>query len=507
MRGRGGASPPHLSPVGCGVGRILAGGAVVRGGAGVAPDGVPRTAYNRRGREASISRPLKYKRGESAPALDLQGETEAVTVRRWLMGEVRVINRGVDTLILNAYYTNEDGKPIKRELDDALALQLEEWKKAAQGTGDLSPTSLLFNGASLHMCPNGAGHGQWPWMLKTNEITLYVSQGQWNGIASVRFNAEYLWSCQELLDAIVRVQELLDDLFHQEMFLQVSAVDLCADIAGWQEITSLDRRRNFVSRSRKRSVHREPEWGYDASLQEHTYGLQETGFDFSKRGPLSCTIYDKTRELHRSGKSWFLDLWQGRGWDEVRDGAVWRVEFKFKREALHELMQEEVFHGVEDVYDLPELLPVLWAYAAGRSGGGSDGLPDGWLRCVVPKGDKNRSRWPTHPAWKVVQEAFTEPMEQPEDFGKIVRKRREEHSIEKGIEAVTGYLTSLAAWAGGELADPECDVSVVLHWLAMKVNDYLERVERDFAAEVRRKRVRLGLQVATVKGPGREVQA
>ncbi|HLI07064.1 MAG TPA: hypothetical protein VKV40_10905, partial [Ktedonobacteraceae bacterium] len=145
-------------------------------------------------------------------------------------------------------------------------------------------------------------------------------------------------------------------------------------------------------------------------------------------------------------------------------------------------------------YDLLELLPVLWAYAAGRPEGGPDGLPDGWLRCVVPNGDKNRSRWPTHPAWKVVQQAFTEPMEVPKDFGKIVRHRWEQRNIEKGIEAVTGYLTSLAAWAGGELADPEIDVSVAFHWLAVKVSEYLQRLDRDFASEVQRKRVKFHLQ-------------
>jgi len=59
---------------------------------------------------------------------------------------------------------------------------------------------------------------------------------------------------------------------------------------------------------------------------------------------------------------------------------------------------------------------------------------------------------------------------------------------------VTGYLTSLAAWAGGELADPEIDVSVAFHWLAVKVSEYLQRVDRDFASEVQRKRVKFHLQ-------------
>ncbi len=64
-----------------------------------------------------------------------------------------------------------------------------------------------------------------------------------------------------------------------------------------------------------------------------------------------------------------------------------------------------------------------------------------------------------------------------------------EHNIDKGIEAVMGYLTSLAAWVGGELAEDGTDLSVVLHWLALKGEDYLERVKRDFSLEVQRKRV------------------
>ncbi len=73
-----------------------------------------------------------------------------------------------------------------------------------------------------------------------------------------------------------------------------------------------------------------------------------------------------------------------------------------------------------------------------------------------------------------------------------MRKRWEDHNITKGIEAVIGYLTSLAAWAGGELAEEGVDLSMVLHWLAAKGGSYLERVDRDFSAEVQRKRIKFG---------------
>jgi hypothetical protein len=412
-----------------------------------------------------------------------------------------VVNHGVDTLILNAYYTGLDGLPIKREIESSLRVQLDQWKREAQGTHGELATSLPFNGATLHMQPNGAGQGQWPWMLKTKDITLYISGGQWNGIASVRLSSEYLWSCRGVLDAIRNVQMLLDDLFHDEMYLQVSLVDLCVDLANWHDIDQLDRFHNFITRAKKRTVYTESDISHDGTLQEYSYGKEHTGFSFGKdrkgKSSLSCRIYDKTREIGRSGKEWVLDLWRARGWSEEL-GKVWRVEISFKREVLHELFHESTDSwGIEDAYTLPDVIPLLWAYAVGQVNGGPDGLPDGWLRCALFNGDKNRSRWPTHSAWNVLQGAFAHSVEVPEQFGKIIRKRHEEHNIEKGIEAVMGYFTSMAAWAGGELAEEGTDLSVVLHWFNYEGQAYLKRVDRDFSAEIIRKRVKLGLQTAS----------
>lgn len=412
----------------------------------------------------------------------------------------RVISRGVDTLAVNAFYVTDKGKPYKRELEDSLVARLNEWKYSAQAVHDDYPTSWVFNGRVLHLCPNGVGRGQWPWMLKSRDVTLYISNGHWNGIASVRLSSEYLWSCPDLLAAVRPVHTLLAEVFGNEMYLQVSLLDVCVDVGGWSDVGTLDHGRDFVSRIRKRRVRAgsvaesSPEWA-----DSYSEGLKVTGFDFGrdKRGAsgLSCRIYDKTCELAHSGKDWFREVWRSHGWTE-EDGKVWRVEFSFKREALHELMQEGAFHGVEDVYTLPDVLPVLWAYAAGHAGGGADGLPDGWLRCVVPTDDSNRSRWPTHPVWEVIQRAFVGECAVPGQFGEIIRQRWQECSIEKGLEAVMGYLTSIAAWAGGELAEEEVDLSVVLHWLMGRGSDYLKRTERDFAEEVQRKRVKLGLQAS-----------
>ena len=49
--------------------------------------------------------------------------------------------------------------------------------------------------------------------------------------------------------SIVNAQTFLDELFKNAVFLQVSSVDLCVDVAGWEDVEHLDRVQNFVSRS------------------------------------------------------------------------------------------------------------------------------------------------------------------------------------------------------------------------------------------------------------------
>jgi hypothetical protein len=191
------------------------------------------------------------------------------------MTEVLVVNRGVDTLVVNVYYTDL-GRPIRREIDTALAVQLGEWKRLAQELGEPFITPWVFNNTSLQMQPNRAGHGQWPWMLKTPDITLYVSQGKWNGVGAVRLSSHYLWSCTSLRDALVLLSTFLTDLFGQVMHLQPSEVHLCADIAGWLDVATLDRRVNFVSRSRKRGSHFEHDWDTDLRVKDFSSGLVET---------------------------------------------------------------------------------------------------------------------------------------------------------------------------------------------------------------------------------------
>jgi hypothetical protein len=304
-------------------------------------------------------------------------------------------------------------------------------------------------GVSLFVEPHSAGK-QWRWLLTSRLLNVTVSRGTFNDIiAQVRFSSEFLWSQDWSGDALQKVHDFLMSIFGERIHLQVSEVHLCADIVGY-DFSQVNFEEQFVTRVRKNDAIYST--GVDSvSLDYHRVSTLR----FSSHGsPLSCSIYNKTLEIkQKSGKTWFYDLWRkgvegenGGAWDGESD--VWRVEFRFKREFLRNLTTP-----IEDAYDLLDQYKPLWDYAAGRLTGGDDGLPDGWLRYTLPsETDTTRSRWLVHPAWVVVQSAFSAPVEL--GLGPVVRERIREKNLERGIASTIGYVSTLAAWLGGDYATP-----------------------------------------------------
>jgi hypothetical protein len=389
----------------------------------------------------------------------------------------RLVNFGIDTLLLNVRYADETGKPRKGEaalLPEYLVACLNAWQALAKEQEQPVSTPLEFEQAALQMYPHGAGRGQWRWLLTCPAFTLLVSRGRLNGVvAQVRFSSPYLWSSedeetrqQNIWPLVVKVRDFLSEFFtggRDLMALQVSELHLCADLVGW-DVASCQWDRSFISRARLRFDH--PEQSVEAGgpgmvvyvgrrLATLTFG--------SHASPLSCCIYRKSLEIKTSGKLWFEDIWRRHGWDGSSE--VWRVEYRWRREALHELKQEGVFHGIESIedVDIPGRLSFLWTYGAGHVQGGPDGWPDGWLRCVVPSDtESNVSRWPVHPAWSVVQSAFTTETEQAVNIhtgevvevplsplADLIRQRHYEVNVRRLSQQIGGCASTLAAWLGG----------------------------------------------------------
>ncbi len=396
-----------------------------------------------------------------------------------LIENIKLVGYGVDTLILNVRYADEELQPVQQELDATLKQELDYLQGEAKQAESAVITEWTFLGAPLFLEPHGAGR-QWRWLLTCQWLSLVVSPGKFNDvIAQVRFSSEYLWSQSWTGEALYHVHEFLMGMFGTRIHLQVSSVDLCADVMGY-DFSNVNYQQDFVTRGRKQSAVYGPD---TVNLDGRT--LSYLRFS-SSATPISCRIYNKTLEIvQKSQKMWFHDLWKKEKsglytapWDGVSD--VWRLEFHLTRPFLRN--QE---HPIESPYDLLDCFQSLWMYAAGRPDGDADGLPDGWLRYVLPTEDSNRSRWPVHPAWVVLQSAFENPVD-PE-LGPVVRKRIREKNLERGLAAMIGYSSTLAAWLGGEHAAPETDLSLVFQWLYEHGQDYLEDKDRDFFQEVKRK--------------------
>src|SRR5713101_209267 len=135
------------------------------------------------------------------------------------MQNIKVIGRGVDTLVLNVSYADKQFQPIKQELDADLQEVLSTLQDEARINESAVVTEWAFKGFNLFMQPKGS-RGQWRWILICPLVSLAISRGRLNQmIAQVRLSSEYLWSCETVSDAIVEVSLLLYDLFGEYLWV------------------------------------------------------------------------------------------------------------------------------------------------------------------------------------------------------------------------------------------------------------------------------------------------
>lgn len=114
-------------------------------------------------------------------------------------------------------------------------------------------------------------------------------------------------------------------------------------------------------------------------IYRYTEGGEFTGWGIGAGGPLLCRLYNKTIEIQKSGKEYLHLLWKERGWNG--SDPVWRLEFQFR----HQVLKQFDLAGFRSAMDS---LKGLWTYAMA------------YVRLAVPNpGDKNRTRWATHPLW------------------------------------------------------------------------------------------------------------
>ena len=213
------------------------------------------------------------------------------------------------------------------------------------------------------------GRGRFAYVLEDNWFSIQLSNASAGilPLALVQIRSEYLTAVGPE-EAVSVVSDLVAGMRHPDKPLgppMISRLDLYADFGTDLDLVALPGS-HWVKRSKKRSIHEECD--------------QVTGISFGAGNEVSARLYDKTRELLKSGKDYLKPLWAQNGWEGDED--IWRMEFQVRREGLPVEMKEPAQDALQRSGD-------LWRY-----------LCDDWLRLAIPSGsDDTRSRWPTHPLW------------------------------------------------------------------------------------------------------------
>lgn len=445
---------------------------------------------------------------------------------------------GLDTLVANILPTDEEGNILHLPLPDELQEELNIYKMQAQQEEEKIATRWVFAGSNLLMLDKAGA--PFKWILEHPKFKVSISRGLRAPLwGEVRFSSEYLWEHRDNYEkAVSDVWVFLTLIFGECIFLQAAGADLAKDFEGWDVgalglQTLLER---FLTRAASDEPYPDDVDGFvDGPDSLKRRWKRVTGLPFGKRNAaVSAVLYDKTHEIRYKSpeKAWMYPVWGVELDPETKRPTrpVWRLEARMKRKALHE-------GGMESIWDLLNRLGDLWTYVVGHVGGGADGLPDGWLRFVVPGEDTNRSRWLVAPEWEVLQ-APTLPVEVVADVSgapgacddasvaggsgcggaapvalpsltPFIRQRKYEVNIGRAVAAFAGYASTAEAFRWIEYEklgierEVEPDISDTFHFLYGEVQAYLEEKSKkkknaDFASVVRKKRTLYHLAAVAV---------
>lgn len=348
---------------------------------------------------------------------------------------LRVLASGVDTLHVSARGV------VRPQVWDLL----DEAKERAKAEDEEVAFDFpVTSGAFLLRQHGWRGYTYW---LSSPDFELMLGRSEKFPAVVCQLHAAYLHSVGVAWALSFKELLLHHDVFAGSSELLLSRLDLYADIQGWVPV--LEDLHRFVGYGRNRR-------GFEERNEAFTAGDRLTGLMFG-RDALVARLYDKTQEIRQHGVSWLPDLWGVDG----RDKPVWRLEFQFRRKVLVEFHLRSVDETLASLQD-------LWRYAA-----------NDWLTLRMPMTNQQRTRWPVDPLWQQIQVIEVAP-----SCTGVVRRRLDQATLERIVQGLWGYVTSLAALRDcSELDD-------ALLELRRQLEHYMTTKERSFQAEVLRKRAR-----------------
>ncbi|MEI8148340.1 MAG: hypothetical protein WCG62_04590 [Actinomycetes bacterium] len=320
----------------------------------------------------------------------------SISVRPYMAssGPLVELASGVDAMYLSG----------RGELPRSLVEELVEGRRAADEAE--GPVPFMFGGLEFGIQPRS--FGKYKYSLIHSLMQIGVTTSASLPALRVQPRAELLHGLGP--EAALSVCRDLGDQELGDVIWSLSRLDLFCDVQGWDLVG--DDRHRFVARSRRRDTHEE--------------GDEFTGFEFGRRATktVCARIYDKTLQITKSGKDWWIDKW---GEDYDPSLQVLRVEFEIGRQGLVEFGMEH-----------PEV-------ALCRAAGVWAGLTEDWLSYRSPTSDATKSRWPVAIEWESIQRASLRGDALGLDR---VRNGKGAGSLRRITPALVGYLARMAFLAG-----------------------------------------------------------
>lgn len=308
------------------------------------------------------------------------------------------------------------------------------------------PQQIELNTIILDIELSGARF--YSYRLTCKDFTLLFSEkpSSENPPVKVQFSSSYLWS-YGYKEAFYKFIEWFQKAFTLKITgTRISRLDVCVDTDEAQfKMCDIS---GIVTYSKTKTMH------FLTNVDDINYtGRNFTGFTIGRGNTILCRIYDKTKEIIKSGKEWFKEIWQKNGWKEEK--PVWRVEFQLRRKVLKEFS----FDSVEDTF---LELDALWKY-----------LTCEWLELRKPVKNVQVSRWQIKTKWQVIQTAVEY------DAPALIRLKIKKGNLEKLKAQAGGLLISIGA---AEFID---DIKGTVESLEDYMIEKLKKKKKKFDNEVK----------------------
>lgn len=308
------------------------------------------------------------------------------------------------------------------------------------------PQQIELNNTIMTVELSGARF--YAYRLTCKDFTLLISEkpSAENPPVKVNFSSSYLWSFgykQSYYQFIEWFQKAFD---LQVTGTRISRLDICVDTDEAEfKMTDIN---GIVTYSKTKTMH------FQNYADDINYsGRDFTGITIGRGNTILCRIYDKTKEIAKSGKEWFKEIWQKNNWNQEK--PVWRVEFQLRRKVLKEFLLE----SVEDTF---LELDGLWKY-----------LTTQWLEIRKPIKEVQPSRWQLKAKWKAIQAAVE--YEAPA----LIRLKIKKGNLEKLKAQAGGLLISIGA------AESIEDIKGTVESLHDYMIDKLKKKKKKFEVEVK----------------------